>query len=342
MSRRSLARFPAHRRGFTLAELLVGLLVVSVLAALAGVWTSRTRSMGSLGVTMANLRQFGAWNLSYAADHNDVFGTFSWKANVEQSTQYPDLRGPFANGQDAAGAQAIDIIRRLAGESVSSTPRPSNWIPHILYQHLVLLDHAGERLPSFSAISPEDANRLDWANDPAGFRRGVFGPRQPSPDGVNWRWIFSSSYETSLSFCQSGDATGVSQSSTHNTYTFQSGTVDFIQRRLSEVAFASRKAHMWDTYQRHLGARVAYFASDEARVPVLFVDGHVAVRATTDANRGWNPTTPTSPAVTSFVYQPASWEPPVPPPGGSATYAGRYRWTRRGINGRDFDGPEVQ
>jgi hypothetical protein len=41
-----------------------------------------------------------------------------------------------------------------------------------------------------------------------------------------------------------------------------------------------------------------------------------------------------------MTHSPTIWEPPRPP-GASGIVDGRIRWTRGGIAGRDFGGPEV-
>ena len=65
------------------------------------------------------------------------------------------------------------------------------------------------------------------------------------------------------------------------------------------------------------------------------------MRSTRSANPGWHPFRPASAISTLFFYAPDTWEPPTTDGSFSETVTGYYRWTRGGIMGRDFDGPEI-
>lgn len=327
-------------RGIALAEILVALAIVGVLAAAALVVGERARRLSGLGESMANLRQLHTGHATFGNDRGDLVATFTWQPGPTPS-QFPDLLN--ASDPFEAGAfQALDIMRRLTGSTIAQMPRIFNWAPHISYSHLVIAEHMGWPLPAPWLVSPEHGTLQEW-------RRTGQGPNPG--DSTSYRWVYSSSYELPLAF-QTNDAgrSGspsvytIVQSSTHNSFqlfpggTNQSGVVG--HRRYTEVRYPSQKAMMYETAARYTGPRVVWFGFAEARVPILFADGSVSVRRTGDANASFVPSAPTNAATTTVVYSPAPWEPPLPT-GLSASVDGKYRWTRSGLRGRDFDGPSV-
>ncbi len=83
-----------------------------------------------------------------------------------------------------------------------------------------------------------------------------------------------------------------------------------------------------------------HHAYKEARLPILFADGSVRVKATGDSNEGWDPREPGSPLPTTYRYR-GDWE-ALPLSGNEEDIViGHYRWTRAGLAGRDFGGPEI-
>ncbi len=179
--------------------------------------------------------------------------------------------------------------------------------------------------------------------------------RRPVPAGPDWlrpgtnngkRWPYSSSFLLATSFYDKGGSPPqrIYQGPTHSTYFVPNGTLG--ARLQAETAFPSHKAFLHDAHGRHFGERVPYCVVPEARLPVLFVDGSVSVRAAADANPGWHPGQPTSPISMIFNYQPDAWEPLTTTGTVSQQVDGRFRWTRgtateHGIAGRDFGGPET-
>jgi hypothetical protein len=334
-------------------ELVVTLAVVLVVFALLAAMLPRQRQLAQLSESMANLKEFGSLTGQYAADNDDRYWSLSWRGDgvTTYPSRYVDLRGPFSDDINAQGAQAVEILRRLAGRE--DIPRITAWIANPAYTHLVLAEYAGLELPLRIAVSPADERRLAWANDPRAFDVGAFLPYQPTPDQYSKRWPYSMSYELGTVFWspdRHSSASGVViQGGQHNLFTW-TGIVRLGNRRQNETAYPSHKAMMWDQAQRHFGERQPYFMMPEARYPVLFADGAVAVRTSADANRGWNPATPdafpSSPTdntgVTRVLYQPSAWEPQIPGGGLSITLDARQRFNRSGLAGRDFDGDEVR
>jgi hypothetical protein len=71
-------------------------------------------------------------------------------------------------------------------------------------------------------------------------------------------------------------------------------------------------------------------------------DGSASVRSTSSVNPGFRPAQPTHPDPTVASYQPdTNWEPPTRSGAASETLIMHLRFTRRGLRGRDFNGPEV-
>lgn len=318
------------RHALVLRDIVAATVTLSILAALLAVSRPRHRSLGQLGESMSNLREFGVAFDAYGKDNAELVATFSWKAGITPST-FPDLKA--ASSDVEAGAfQAVDIMRRRANLSMTQLPRITSWVPHILYSHLVLIDYLGNSAPWNTAVSPGDANQLKWASDPLKWQQNG----APAP-----RWSFASSYELPTPYSSSPDSgsNAISQSSSWNAYVIPSGAT-FGGRKLSEVAYPANKALMYERFQWFFGPRVAFCLYEEARVPMLAADGNVQLRQTKLTNRGWQPNSPTSPSPTTLSYDPQPTDPPALS-GLSNVVIGHMRWTRRAIAGRDFDAAEV-
>jgi len=108
------------------------------------------------------------------------------------------------------------------------------------------------------------------------------------------------------------------------------------------------RAGAWRWYLVRMGLRVLRWPPDGPfGRQTLFADGSVSKRATAEANQGWDPGEPNRPFALRFGYVPRAWEPPVvertgPSLGAETSLLGRQAFTRMGIAGRDFDGPEVR
>jgi len=70
---------PKHRRGFTLTELLVVVLIIAALAAIVLTGYSRVRSAGDKAAAMSSMRQVQIANASYASDHGGHYVSISSK-----------------------------------------------------------------------------------------------------------------------------------------------------------------------------------------------------------------------------------------------------------------------
>lgn len=336
-------------RAFTLIELLVVIAIVALLIAILLPALGEARKAGRLSVCTSNLRQFAVATGTYTAHFKDRLWTFSWPTLTQTPSQYADLQGPYGTDLDAAAAQAIDILRRRAGREDMTFIE--NWIPQILYNHIVLQDYLAQRLPEPMVACPEDRLRRAWQTDPAAFDRGEISPLAPEQGTDRGkRWPYSSSYECiPAAFTPDrGDAPGygsVTQAGTHRYYQFtnpQRRAGVFNQRRITDVAFASNKVHLYETFARHAGRNNLFYAFPDARAPLAFFDGSVRVKRTADAGRGFNPAIPSSIFPIQMQYIPGYWEEPIPGmgyfPPAQAYVFGYYRWTRGGLQGSDFGG----
>lgn len=328
-------------RGFSVVELVVVLAVAVVGAALLAVVVEPNRRLASVNETLSNLRRMAAGTSSYAADFEGQFWTYSWSANTITPSTFPDLQGPFGDDLSAAAAQATDIVRRRGGLTASQTPRPIGWFPHLLFSHLPLVDYLDEALPAPWVVGPEHERLRAWSGNAAGFLAGSLQP-QPNPASGGWRWIFASSYQMPPAFySEASGVNAVRWASAHNQFQTSAGSTGTMFGRLvSDVAFPSHKAQLFEQYGWSTGPRASFWAFAEQRVPVLAVDGSASVRVSGALNRGWDPSAPTLPRVMATNYVPQAWE-PAAPAGVSTLVEGKLLFTRGGLGGRDFDGPEA-
>lgn len=321
-------------RGFARTDLAALLAIGVIGAALALAAGRQMRQQATLASSLSQLRWMAGATTSYAADNDDLFWSFSWKAGALPHAD-PTLPSAASSDLIAGAVQATDILRRLTGRP--DIPVPAGWIPQVLYSHLPLTEYLGAALPEFNFVAPGDAHRLNWARNPEAFDRGEFLPYQPEPGDDAKRWPYSSSYTPPAAWWDRNH--GISQASTHRTYIIAGGA-QLGGAAMSNVAYPAQKVMVHDDEQRELGGVARYCLDPAARVPMLMADGSAGVRATADANPGGHPTFPTIAATMRFLYDPSAWEAPSGVPE-NAWIIGRYRWTRGNIYGRDFGGPEI-
>lgn len=328
------------RAGFTIVEVIAAGVVVSVAIVLLVLMGSRSRKLAQCGESMANLKTYAYGTSSYAADYQDLFWTFTWGPARVPSDADPDLRFP-TDVIEGGANQSAQIIRRRGHDP--SFPRVENRIVFPRWSHLVLGDYLGLDFPWHFTLSPSDKNRVLWATDVSGFRAGRYplGPWGSGPPPPEW-WLYaySSSYDYGpVFFSVDSGSNAIQQYAEFEIYIASSASI--APRRVAEVSFPSQKAMVWDKYSYYFGRRQSYCLEPNARIPVLSVDGSASVRSTASANPGWQPRNPSSSFPSSFYHQTEAWETENGVLEPRILVRGHHRWTRGGLRGRDFDGPEV-
>lgn len=329
---------PRRAEGFALTEVAATVVVACTLLVLLAIMSAEDRRQGRLGEDLSKLRQIGAWTAAYGADNADQFWSFSWRKGQSLS-QYPDLNNAATDVQAGAN-QAVDILRRVAGRE--DIPPIAGWLAHSYFGHLTLADYATSQTPSLTFVSAGDAHRLRWARDPAGFDQGIYQPAPPQgPGNAHSRWPYGSTFELATTFYDASEPPNrISQGVQHFGHQIPASAV-LVPRLSAAVAIPSQKAHLISAFAWHFGTPL-HCTIREARAPFLFIDGSVRVQTSADANRGWVPNAPWAGVASVYSYEPRPWEPPIP--GGGTGYsidAGRFRWTRGFLAGRDFGGPEA-
>ena len=311
------------RDGFTLIELLV---VIAIIALLIGILLPALSGAISSARTLkcqANMRSMGQAAQNYGGDYRDRIPAFSWKPG-NYDTEYTDLRGANSDLQSAP-YQAVAIIREYAGNPyIPRTSGGNNWYANLWFTHLVYFDYLTGNLEEPVAACPEDDEQVERAETPI-------------PDfATNLVFRkFESSYETSVVTYSVDRDNGVLRPIEQHDRPWGSFNRDpefLTSRKFTEVTFTSGKAFLFDTFDRHYAELPDYlYFQSGARQPILFFDGSVSVRNTSDSNQGFRPRDPTNPEPTMIKASFSS----------SESFPGYYRWTRGGLGGIDFGGDEI-
>ena len=263
-------------RAFTLIELLVVIAIIALLVGILLPALGEARRTARLTQDSSNQKQLGTAATNYATDFEDTLFSYSWRAGVRNPGQTGTVVGT-VNGDDviAAAAQATEIIRRRSGRTIG---QPANWISHVLYSHLVLLDYMGARMPEPIVASPADRVRLNWQQDPVAASNQL---RTIAP--TRYEVLpYSSSYQFPSAFYAPDREAA-------NNYVRQAGNYGVYlpvgrlgNQKFSQVRFPSQKVWIHDTQQRFFGRTNAPMWWRGARVNVMMVDTSVRVLVSGD------------------------------------------------------------
>lgn len=335
------------RGGFTLIELLVVIAIIALLVSILLPALASARKEARRSVCQANLKTLGTAFVNYSTEFQDRLAAFTWKEGVDYG-----FGGAAGNPVAAAANQAYWILHER-GFRDDLTRAPTNWIPNVLYSHLVLNDYLEQRLPEPAMACPEDKLRLEWQKDPENFDT-LFPPGALAPGGSDReRWPYSSSYQLVPAAWSADAKTGNLMTTDQHGLDhghFNGGQLPMGNRKYADVNFPADKVAWYDQEDRHGTRGNIYYAYDEASQPMAFFDGHVATKKTAQANYGFRPNSPRvgsnsidprGGAPSLIRYEPEAWEAPTLGGRPSEVTKGMYRWTRGGLRGRDFNGGEI-
>jgi hypothetical protein len=323
-----------RRRAFSLPE-LAGITAVLVLSlAIASIGADRSRRLARCGEDVSHLRDIWAGTTSYAADFTDHVWQFSWTRTYLPAT-FSDL---MSAGDDATACrqQFVQLMRTAGNRPTFPSIASVNLVVNPAYGHAVLLAYLGKPMPNRLFTSAGDYRAL-WADDPLRYDQGLFTPNlgtSVSPSS-NWRHPYGGSFRMGAAFWDRsplgtrvlpGGSTGALQ---------PYPTSNFGPAPLTEVLLPSSKVFIHDTIARHFG-RQWWHMDTRAKLPFLMCDGSASVRASSEANLGAHPNFPASASFTES-YAPSA----IDPPGSGLAYYIGVLWTRMGLAGRDFGGPDV-
>ena len=352
-----LASCLKRRRAFTLIELLVVIAIIALLVGILLPALAEARKASRKAICQSNLRQFGIAYLNYATDFNDKIASFTWAPGTHNANELNPLDNySLGNSGDyvaAAAQQATAILRFRAERDDISVP--PNWIPHVLYLHLVLNDYLQQRLPEPMVACPDDRIRLAWQDaartDQA---MGLDGttyfslyerPQPNTRDPADKRWPYSSSYsmvpagyspDRRIFTPRNTETVSQASDGRHRYYYRGSAWVVLGNRKITEVAFPDRKVRNYDSIGRHSGKRELYYAHQEVTQPMGMWDSSVQEISTLRINKGFMPNAPGTRNATTIFYEPeTSWEPAARSPGGIDRVDGNQQWTRSGLAGVD-------
>ncbi len=293
-----------------------------------------------------NLLVLGNASTEHMNDSKDALPSLSWDAVSAAKSIYWEAK----SGSELGDAQrrALERLRQIT--QCNDLEGRSNWLPQVRFNWLSLESPERPQL-IVQTVCPEDTEllRLRVEHLPAalGLDKEVFGSHNVADRSLA---AYRSTYEfVPASWCE--DYVGaqkeerptalVEQGATDSAYRVPSkNPFGHRPRRMFEVGYPSQKVYVYDPFDRHIAPTTIPFADPEACQRTLFFDGSVQLLATKQCNPGGQPNDALMSKATLFKFRwpREQWE------GGfhqSDEFMGYYRWTRLGLAGRDYGGPEV-
>lgn len=334
---------PEHRErprgvrcGFTLIELLVSIAIIAILIGLLLPALGAARGEARTALCMSNMRQLGVSNATYASQNKGLNATFSWKGGERNQSIYSDLSAAaFPLDRLAACGQLIGMLREVRPwQSIDdATSVGQRLLPYARHTPLFLAYYDGRSFPDPTGVCPEDDSRVANLHEDPESEIGIYDALE----------FFASSYQLVPAAWDLRQSVNINESDHSRLQEGRGGYGGFTitnansfgQTRLDRVAFPSSKVHFYDLYDRHTalapGRSFKMYAEDDARLPLLFFDGSVRIMPSADANPGWQSISPS--AGPKYVISRDN--------GVQVSAFARYRWTRGGLRGIDFGGPEI-
>lgn len=353
-----------RNKAFTLIELLVVIAIIALLIGILLPALSKAKLTAKNVLSQSNMSSLNTGSANYAADNKDLIPSYSWRGPRGAET-YVEFNMPdgtvkrATDDQVAASYQNQAILQNATGRIEGGTKivNFSSRLPHRRFTHVVLLDYLTDKQPEQIAASPFDKNQLDWQEDPLDYNTGSTVPYAPgntveagyedpgywSSKNMRQRWAFASSYQTVPAAWNTdgigGQGTYNPVADTPNLFT-ATGNVSLGGRKYLQVAYPSMKVYQFEEFDRFSNRQGLYFAYPDAKCNLAFFDGSVRKENTSDANAGWNPSSPNT--VWKQKYTPLHNFPlPKNGLGDTTQLCQRYRWTRHGLQGIDFGGKEI-
>ncbi len=157
-----------NRRAFTLIELLVVIAIIALLIGILLPALGKSRQQGRLTQCLGRMQQIGVAANSYAVTFQDRVVSFTWTRSMFSFSPFtdsqPDATLPgggqaFSTDIMAGRAQALDFIHRKTGLAETQISAVTNWIPHIIYNHLALAGFGFANCRLFAHAKSRQENR---------------------------------------------------------------------------------------------------------------------------------------------------------------------------------------
>jgi hypothetical protein len=326
-----------RRAGFSRVDLVATIVSVVVLGCgLVVPGVSRQRQGARVTQCQHNLLAIGKASAAWAFSNRDSLPTFRGRAARPATLMFtPNSASSPTSDLEAVQDEAADALRQMTGRSDLVVSR--EWLPQVRYNWLVLW-RDGFIKNAAMTVCPDD--------DGLGRRRREF-PVEHQVQRVAWLAKFQEHPvdKTPAAYASSYEYVPACWSSPSSSATVEQGKTESEYRvpksspfgrglpSIHDGAFSDRKVFIYEPRDWHFSSGRRCFADPDAREPLLFFDDASRVRTTRSANAGYQPNDRGS-GPTTFTDRAAGLE------RAGDVLKGYYRWTRGGLSGTDFDGPE--